>query len=257
MSKDFKDQYGNIITFNKNQRDCVQYRGNEALLIKGLAGSGKTIVLAKIAKKALSRLPHKKTEMGNWPRICFVVYNKALAADVCELFETNGIATCRKIDGSDNKVADIFVTTINSLCLSLKKQLLGNELEVKYNDMEYQRKIAISDVLDEIKKVKANKLVDSAELKTILTNAYFDKKEYLANKVKLPYPLNQKMEFWEDEIQWMFSNGIVDESDRTEYLKIKREGRCKSYTVRLDESARNIVFDVFEKYIEKLHSKKR
>ena len=64
-------------------------------------------------------------------------------------------------------------------------------------------------------------------------------------------------DFWADEILWMYSNGIVDEDDTTQYLELNREGRCKRYKVRMNRKHRTIAMGVFNAYNRALMNKGR
>lgn len=216
------DSGGNKIHFNEKQEECVNYNGRSALIIKGTAGSGKSLMLAKktldIRKEIVERNSHEK--------ILFVSYTNSLIRGTKELLAKNGIA-------KDDDIVDI--ETIDKVLAKLvKKKNLIPQTTRRTPGQWNQRKRYPNDDKSDIDDDSRIELVKEAlnRCKSKESHPYYD----------------LDPEFWADEILWMYRNGIVDSDDRQAYLDIKREGRCKNYNTRMTHKSRTIAFNIFDIY---------
>lgn len=213
------NEFGEPIKLKGRQVECVNYSGASSLLIKGTAGSGKTLILAKIAKNLLEDNP----PINGKPQICIYVYTTSLHDAMAELLEANGIRVAKK-PGDEGEIA----------VYSIKKY--------------------IAHICYKLGTVPRNfrPITDNERLRTI--------EEILENYRKYPYHHNSydlDAEFWADELKWMYTNGIADESDRTKYLSMDRKGRCKKYKTRMTDSGRRAAFDMMVMYNNTLYDDKR
>ena len=61
-----------------DQWDCVDYDGDKTLLIKGYAGSGKSVALQRIAKKYIEEY-ETNYDPSAYHKVLILTYNKPLA----------------------------------------------------------------------------------------------------------------------------------------------------------------------------------
>ena len=55
MSEKIVNVYNQEITLTSEQEACLKYSGERTLMVKGLAGAGKSLVLMELARKMLSK----------------------------------------------------------------------------------------------------------------------------------------------------------------------------------------------------------
>ena len=79
------DIYGQQIELTKEQESCIRYTGNRTLLVKGAAGSGKSLVIENLARKYVSEYSSNKNN-----RVAIFTFNNTLAAATQELYDANG-----------------------------------------------------------------------------------------------------------------------------------------------------------------------
>lgn len=216
------DSSGNRIHFNEKQEECVNYSGRSALIIKGTAGSGKSLMLAKkaldIRKEIIERNSHEK--------VLFASYTNSLIQGTKELLAKNGIT-------KDDEIID--VGTLDKILSKLvgKKGLIPQLSKRTPRQGNQQKRYLSND---------SSKVDDDSRIRLV--------KEALdrcRSKESHPY-YDLDPEFWADEILWMYRNGIVDSDDRQAYLELKREGRCKNYNTRMTSKSRSIAFNIFDMY---------
>lgn len=212
---DMNNEFGERIELKGRQVECVNYSGASSLLIKGTAGSGKTLILAKIAKNLLADNP----PIDGKPQVCIFVYTTSLHDAMIELLEANNINVSR----FPGEVGEIGV-------FSIKKYIF--------------------DICNTTETVPRGfrALKDKDRLGLIA--------EVLESLRKYPYhhhSYDLDAEFWEDELKWMYSNGVADESDREKYLSMDRKGRCKKYKTRMTDSGRRAAFDFLIRYNDLLY----
>jgi len=124
--------YGEQIKLTKEQEACVNYSGNKTLLVKGLAGSGKSIALMQLAKKLI-----EKSESDS-SRIAFFSYGKTFCSAVKEFFEYNG--------GTEN----VTVTTLMAYITQVYNIIGGPKYKMYYGDIyDKKRKEVVQAALEE------------------------------------------------------------------------------------------------------------
>ncbi|AMK13737.1 ATP-dependent DNA helicase [methanogenic archaeon mixed culture ISO4-G1] len=215
---EMNNEFGEQIELKGRQVECVNYSGASSLLIKGTAGSGKTLILAKIAKNLLIDYPPSDKK----PQICIFVYTRSLHDAMIELLEANGIS----VAGSPGEEGEIGVYSIkkyiSEICYSLECVPKG-----------------FQQILDKGRILVINEILDT-----------YRKYPYHHHSYDLD------AEFWVDELKWMFTNGIADEEDREKYLLMDRKGRCKKYKTRMSNSGRRAAFDLMITYNKYLFENK-
>ena len=201
-----KDITGETVTFEGRQLDCVNYDGESALVIKGIAGSGKTLLIVQKAKEYVPKTKDiTNLNAQRQTKVCIMIYNKALVAAIKYILRVNGL---------ENQV-DVY--TVGSYFLTNYK-----------HHKPYGVGKFVSDCKDTI--------------------------EELVNSNKAVYG-RFGTNFLQNEIEFMFSNGIADALDRTNYINMDRSGRCKEYKKRISDKDKGIIFDFFTKYLDAIHSK--
>lgn len=216
------DSSGNKIHFNEKQEECINYSGRSALVIKGTAGSGKSLMLAKIAFDIRKEI----IESDSHENVLFVSYTNSLVQGTKELLAKNGIT-------KDDEIVD--VGTLDKILAKLvrKKDLIPKTSRRAPGQWNQRRRYSNND----------GPCVDD-DLRIKLVEEALDR---CKSKESHPY-YNLDPEFWADEILWMYRNGIVDSDDYQTYLSIKREGRCKDYNTRMTRKSRTIAFNIFDMY---------
>ena len=224
------DSSGNIIEFTDQQKKCLDYNGRSALVIKGSAGSGKSLMLVKSALNIRDEL----IETGSKKKIAIMAYNKVLVSTTKRLLELNGI-------GRDDPYID--VVGIDALLARICRMLkLIPSPESDYDKssryVAYNQRHSNSNYV-----YKDNNITNDKRLE-IIKDVLIECKRRNGHHVFYDYD----PQFWAEEIEWMYCNGIVDADDIQTYLKINREGRCKRYATKMRESSRKIAFDIFNAY---------
>ncbi len=85
MSEKVLNAYGEAITLTKEQESCVNYTGDKTLLVKGLAGAGKSVVLEALAMKQLKEYGSKAGR-----KVAILTYQNSLVQATRERLEING-----------------------------------------------------------------------------------------------------------------------------------------------------------------------
>ena len=229
-----RDALGNEIEFTEQQKKCIDYDSKTALVIKGTAGSGKSMM---VIKRAMEYARAQGEHTGK--SVVIFTYNKALATGIREILSRNGVNLSS--DGLSVFNIDQYLAIIcrrfNLIPRSDSSGTYnkGYKRGGKYNSSggEYQqvtddeRQLIVASILEEL--------------------SYED-----------PHPY-YKIEpaFWAEEIQWMFQNGLVDDDDEGVYLEMSREGRCKNYAVHLSREGRRRAFKIFNAYNRALMNRKK
>ena len=223
------DSQGNSIEFTESQKKCIRYNGESVLVIKGTAGSGKSMMVIKRAIQCANKTPSNQ-------RIAIFTYNKSLANRISSILQINGIDISEGRINSysiDNYLATICkrLGLIPSSNMGLKKVYRKSGRYSQFDEYQQvtddERVMIISEILSEL--------------------SFNDPHQYY----------NIEPAFWAEEIQWMYQNGLVDDDDKDIYLNMSREGRCKNYAVRLSKEGRERAFKIFIAYNNKLMNKKK
>ena len=234
------DSYGDRMDFTDEQKRCVDYDSDSFLVIKGTAGSGKSMMVIKRAKEYREDIISRRAK----ETICLMTYTKTLAQGIRDVLEKNGIAikSSWSISG-DNYSGDgdiradeyISVTHVDQyltrLCKAMKT-LHETDCTTQNWGYSYSAKKVVN-----YKTCRPDDRIGM--VKAVLSKLSAEKDH--------PY-YHRSPQFWADEIQWMYQNGIVDDDDKAEYMGIPREGRCKKYNIHMGRSGREIAFRIFIEY---------
>ena len=98
MSERLYDAYHKEIELTEEQEACLKYSGDRTLMVKGYAGSGKSVVLMQLARRLM-----EKYGFNSKNKVAIVTFQNTLVSSTKELLLAN--------DSDEN---GIFVTTINS-----------------------------------------------------------------------------------------------------------------------------------------------
>ena len=109
------DSDGKIMDFTEQQKRCIDYDADSVLVIKGTAGSGKSMMVLKRA------LEYRKELIDTYSdnRIGIMTYTKTLAQGIRNVLEENGIhlVTSQKRTGSTDEEeyipTDDYITVSN------------------------------------------------------------------------------------------------------------------------------------------------
>ncbi len=85
MAEKLYNAYNQKIELTKEQADCINYEGDRALLVKGYAGAGKSLVLMAIAQKFM-----KKYAPGAENKIAIFTFQNTLASTIKSMLKANG-----------------------------------------------------------------------------------------------------------------------------------------------------------------------
>lgn len=250
------DSYENEIQFTDEQKKCIDYDSSTALIIKGTAGSGKSMM---VIKRAID-YRKKFIESGIDGKVCIMTYTKTLAQGIRDVLQKNGIAIssswntkswnesdddyddCGSVDQYISVIhVDAYLTTLCRKLGTLPKMSTGYAgygSNYGYGHRGYDCKYNRN-----AKAVVEDHTIDS-ERRIEIVKAVL---EGLSEKEDHPY-FHRSPEFWADEIQWMYQNGIVDDDDEPDYLVINREGRCKQYNMHMSRAGRRVAFRIFVGY---------
>lgn len=217
------DSNGNVVHFTDSQKKCIDYDGRSALVIKGTAGSGKSMMIIKRAIEYRKQI----IDSGIKQKVGIFVYNVTLAQGLYEILEKNGISKSDQI---------LEVTTVDSyltrLCIRYGMFHTNNDFREKNDRVShpYGNQYNLDFVNNNVRNDTLNKILE--DVSKINDHPYY----------------HRDVQFWADEILWMYRNGIVDDDDKYKYMSMSRDGRCKKYNIHLNKEGRKIVFDVFVKY---------
>lgn len=232
------DEVGYPIHFADSQRRCVDYNSSRTtLVIKGTAGSGKTLMVVKRAKNYREKIIAE----GSGKKVQIFTYNRALASGIRHLLEMNGI---------DSNDPYLNVSTVDSYIATLCRRF--NDIMPREESTQRSRGYGRYDQRG--RKTDDYRPIENDEERVAIV------KEALANLSKSGSDhqyFHRDPEVWADEILWMYRNGIADADDEGRYLTISREGRCKNYMVRLQEKGRRVVMRIFNEYNKLLREKHR
>ena len=185
MSEKIFNAYRQEITLTSEQEACLKYSGERTLMVKGLAGAGKSLVLMEFARKLLS-----KYGKDSQNKVAIFTYQNTLVSTTKEYLEVNGTSN----DG-------VLVSTINS---HIKE---------------------IYELLVECKAAPFRKYPYSGNdgKKQRINNVKAAQKAHLLKYGKHRFQ-NLDPEFWIEEFDWMKEMNVwTDDMDM--YLHIPRKGR--------------------------------
>lgn len=182
---------GAEIELSEQQSACVNFEGKNDLVIKGVAGAGKSVVLISSALKTIGNLDGSKPNS-----VLFVSYTNSLVKYAQEQLDPDGL-----------KSGYVRICTLDQVISELFRDL-------KFKDKPTGHFIKDDEQIPILKKVLTNRGKASKH------RFYSDQK----------FNLEERVGFWRDEIEWMMSLGI-DGSDFNKYMLTPRKGRSHKYNM--------------------------
>lgn len=137
MGTELYNAYHEKITLTNEQEACLNYDGNRTLMVKGLAGAGKSLVLQGLAKKLLAGYSADKKN-----KVAIFTFSNTLNSATKEFLQING-----------EQEEYITVTTLSSYITHVYQAMGAPKLKI-YNGQLYEklRKEAAQTALDNHKK---------------------------------------------------------------------------------------------------------
>ena len=210
MGEKIFDAYHNEVELTEEQKACLKYTGDRTLLVKGLAGSGKSFVLMQIAERYLKAYGHRQKN-----KVAFFTFQNTLVSSTREQLNVNA--------GEDEGVV---VSTVNSYVKSIYEGLVSCRKAPKQVYPNTKKKDK-----DLPKRLHAVEMAINNHKKKHGDHRFH----------KLPY------EFWLDEFDWMKDMNIgKDDSDA--YFLYKRKGRGNKYRFRSMDYI--TAFQIYVLYLE-------
>ncbi len=185
MADKFYDAYSQEIELTKEQQACLKYTGDKTLMVKGYAGSGKSLVLMVIADKFL-----KKYGTAASNKVALFTFQNTLVATTKEFLKVNGH------DGDG-----VLIKTVNSYVKYIYDWLVLHKLAPKRR-FPYKGKNAEEQHLNNIKHAL------SAHRTRYGKHRFHD----------------LDFEFWSEEFEWMKQMNVWT-NDLDYYLTLPRRGR--------------------------------
>lgn len=206
---DLINNYGDAITLTNEQAACVNYLGERTLMVKGLAGSGKSVVLQATAKKIMDEYTSSKNNA-----VLFLTFNKALCSATREMLDNNGDRTNYvKVVNLDSLLYEVYNNT--------------NAPKINRIDDEYSKK--------------------GYTPKGQHTHTFFLEKAFKEHERKYGHHRFHDVDisFWKEEFEWMKEMNVTS-ADMTYYLTLPRRGRGGK--VRMASADRVVAFQLFLEY---------
>ncbi len=133
MAVELYNSYHEKITLTNQQESCLNYSGNEILMVKGVAGAGKSLVLQALAKKLISGYTKDKHN-----KVVIFTFNHTLSSAVKEVLGING--------DQENCVT---VTTLNSYISRIYWSIGAEKLNIEQGkSCDDKRKYAVKTALE-------------------------------------------------------------------------------------------------------------
>ena len=185
MADKIYDAYHQEIELTDEQQACLKYSGERTLMVKGLAGAGKSLVLMEFARKLLAKYG---TDSKN--KVAIFTFQNTLVSTTKEYLQVNGTSE----DG-------VVVTTINSFIKEIY-ELLAKCGAAPFRKYPY-----------------AGKQGDIQRINNVKAAIRAHQTKYGKHRFHAIEP-----EFWIEEFDWMKDMNVwTDDMDL--YLKIPRKGR--------------------------------
>ena len=195
MSEKIVNVYNQEITLTSEQEACLKYSGERTLMVKGLAGAGKSLVLMELARKMLSKYG---TEAEN--KVAIFTFQNTLVSTTKEYLGVNNVSNDA-----------LLVSTINSYIKELYELLVKIKAAPRRNyphigkEGEYQR-------INNIKSAQRT-----------------HKLKYGEHRFQ-----NVDPKFWVEEFDWMKEMNIWTD-DLDIYQSIPRKGRGTKVRITKEE----------------------
>lgn len=243
MEKDLYNDVHEKIVLTKEQENCLNYKGDRTLLVKGAAGSGKSVVIQTMAKKLLEKYSEKE-DANN---IAIFTFSNTLNAYIKELLGDQGITITtldayiskvyNAIGGSKRKIYNKaeYKTEIMKQALEKHKETCGphrfqnldlefwleeiewmKEMNVSVNDMDYYLKIQRRGRGGKVRMSPADRIVAfqiymkyEAEMQKKNQGDWIDHALYLAHHTE------------QISDQYKFKHVLIDEAQDLPLVKMK------------------------------------
>ena len=85
MSGEFYNAYQEKIIWTKEQESCLKYTGDKTLMVKGIAGAGKSLVIQALAKQLLAGYTSDKKN-----KVAIFTFSNTLNSAKKEFLKING-----------------------------------------------------------------------------------------------------------------------------------------------------------------------
>ena len=118
MSVELYNAYQEKITWTKEQESCLNYTGSKTLMVKGIAGAGKSLVIQALAKQLLAGYTADKKN-----KVAIFTFSNTLNSATKEFLKVNG-----------EQEEYINVTTLMSHLTRVYKAIGGPNLKLCYGD---------------------------------------------------------------------------------------------------------------------------
>lgn len=185
MADKIYDAYHQEIELTDEQQACLKYSGERTLMVKGLAGAGKSLVLMEFARKLLAKYG---TDSKN--KVAIFTFQNTLVSTTKEYLQVNGTSE-----------EGVVVTTINSFIKEIY-ELLAKCGAAPFRKYPY-----------------AGKQGDMQRINNVKAAIRAHQTKYGKQRFHTIEP-----EFWIEEFDWMKDMNVwTDDMDL--YLKIPRKGR--------------------------------
>lgn len=185
MADKIYDAYHQEIELTDEQQACLKYSGERTLMVKGLAGAGKSLVLMEYARKLLAKYG---TDSKN--KVAIFTFQNTLVSTTKEYLQVNGTSE-----------EGVVVTTINSFIKEIY-ELLAKCGAAPFRKYPY-----------------AGKQGDMQRINNVKAAIRAHQTKYGKHRFHTIEP-----EFWIEEFDWMKDMNVwTDDMDL--YLKIPRKGR--------------------------------
>lgn len=168
MEEVYYDHLNQPMILTKEQQECLKYTGDKVLMVKGVAGAGKSVVIQTLAKKLVDAYSNSAEN-----KVAIFTYQNTLVSTTKEFLEINGTSS-----------EGVLVATVNS------------HIKAIYDEMVAIGKAPKKTFPFSIKG-------DSQRLKNVEIAIEQHRKKYGYHKFHdLPY------KFWLDEFDWMKRRNI-------------------------------------------------
>lgn len=137
MGMELYNAYHEKITWTKEQEFCLNYTGNKTLMVKGIAGAGKSLVIQALARQLLAGYSADKKN-----KVAVFTFSNTLNSATKEFLKLNG-----------EQEEYITVTTLTSYITYVYNSVGGPKLKI-YTDPLYSKvkKEAVQEALEQHKK---------------------------------------------------------------------------------------------------------
>ena len=163
------------IVLTEKQQACVHFAHNRDLLVRGIAGSGKSVVLVNRAQA----LAEGAAEKGKKPRIALLTYANSLVSYMQEILDADG-----------EQYDSIEVSTLDKVANRLAKNLLGVKIDFVF-PKDFSKGKTVQEAVEALREKQKQEHIE-------IDNRFF-REEYRT--------------FLQDEIEWMRQHNMKTEQE--------------------------------------------